>query len=122
MRLDDIPGLVFDRLFGRLIWRVLGIALLALFALVALYHFTVAGTLALQTQYGALSAYLVVAGLYTAAALITLLVLWGTRNGRATQVDQAALAAPKNMQLAMLVEAVLLGYSLARRAPDERTR
>ncbi len=123
MRIDEVAHFALDRLLGRLIRRAIGFTLLVLFALVALYHFTAAGTLALQAQYGALSAYLTVAALYTAAALITLIALWGTRNGRLPRLNNdTALASPKNMQLAMLVEAVLLGYSLARRAPDERTR
>ena len=46
MRLNQIPEVAVQRFFGRLIARAIGAALFALFALVAIYHFTVAGTLA----------------------------------------------------------------------------
>lgn len=122
MRLNDISWLAFQQLFGRLWRRALGFALLALFALIALYHFTVAGTLALEAHYGLLQARLIVAGLYTFAVVVTVLILWLTRVKPLPkpQPEQAALSSPRGMQLTMLVEAVLLGYSLARRTPNQR--
>ncbi|HZP74865.1 MAG TPA: hypothetical protein VFB45_01865 [Pseudolabrys sp.] len=126
MRINHIAEMAFEQLFGRLLRRAIGVALVALFALIALYHFTVAGTLALEAQYGLLTARLIVAVIYTLAALVTLLVLWSTRNGklagRSNDLGLASTRGAQNTQLAMLVEAVLIGYSLARRAPDERPR
>jgi hypothetical protein len=114
MRLNEVPELAIGLLFGRLLRRALGFALAALFALAAVYHFTVAGTLALDAQFGALYARLIVAAIYTAAVLVALVVLWATRTGQAA-TDARALSAPANAQILMLIEAVMLGYSLARK-------
>ncbi len=120
MRLNDIADLTLSHLFGRLLRRALGVLLLALFAAVALYHATAAGTLALAAEFGMLYAYLIVAGIYAAAALIVLTVLWSTRNKSLDRTDReapaGALASPRNMQIAMLIEAVMLGYAMARKS------
>jgi hypothetical protein len=119
MRLSDVPEIAINLLFGRLLRRALGVALLALFALIAVYHVTIAGTLALDAEVGALYARLIVAAIYAVAALVALVVLWATRV-RPLIDDQsvAALTSPRNMQMAMLIEAVMLGYSLARKSGD----
>lgn len=119
MRLSHITEFAINHLFGRLLRRAIGAALLALFTLIAVYHFTVAGMLALEAEYGVLHARLIAATAYTAAALIVLIVLWMTRTKPLIQ-DQAAgaLMSPRNMHIAMLVEAVMLGYSLARKSGD----
>ena len=53
MRLNQLTGFAFGKIFGQLRRRAIGAALLGLFALVALYHFTVAGSLALlNLSYG----------------------------------------------------------------------
>ncbi len=116
MRLSDVPEFAVHLLFSRLLRRAFVAALLVLFALIAVYHFTVAGTLALDAEFGVLQARLIVAAIYTAAALVALIVLWATRSK--SPIDDAAagaLASPRNMQMAMLIEAVMLGYSLARK-------
>lgn len=119
MRLNDIPEFAIHLLFGRLLHRAIGGALLALFALIAVYHFTIAGTLALDAEVGPLYARLIVAAIYTAAALVALIVLWATRTKPPiTDETAAALASPRNTQIVMLIEAVMLGYSLARKSGD----
>ena len=119
MRLSHIPEFAVNHLFGRLLRRAIGAALLALLMLVAVYHYTVAGTLALEAEYGLLYARLIVATAYTAAASIVFIVLWMTRTKPLIQ-DRVAgeLAGPRNMQIAMLIEAGLLGYTLARKSGD----
>ena len=112
MRLDHLASVAVDHLLGRLIKRALVAAAIAIFALVAIYHFTVAGTLALDAQVGALQAQLIVGGIYAAAAAIMVVILWAMRR------QAVAISAPvpsnnaREMQLVMLVEAVMLGYSL----------
>jgi hypothetical protein len=52
--------------------------------------------------------------IYAGLALIALAIFWAIgRNS--TNPAPAALTPPREMQLAMLVEAVMLGYSLARK-------
>ena len=51
MQLNDIVDVTFNRLFGRLLRRALGAALLVAFAVVALYYASGAGTLALTQSY-----------------------------------------------------------------------
>lgn len=118
MRLDHLVTAAFRELFARLIWRALGMFLVALFALVALYHAATAGTIALTAQYGALYAQLIMAAGFAVAGLIALAVLFATRSKPPAQFTHstAALAEPRNMQIAMLVEAVMLGYALARKS------
>ena len=114
MRLEHIAGIAFDHIFRRLLRRALLALLMAGFAVVALYHFTIAGTLALEAQYGVLQAQLVVAAIYSAFALITLAIWWAM--GRlAASASSPALAAPREMQMAMLVEAVMLGYQMGKK-------
>lgn len=116
MQLDDITSTTFNTLFGRLLRRALGAALLASFAIVALYYASGAGTLALTDKFGMLYAYLIMAAIYAAAALIVFIVLWATRAKRiVAEKPEGALASPRNMQIAMLIEAVMLGYSMARK-------
>jgi hypothetical protein len=121
MRLSEILELTFSHLFGRLLRRAVGFVLLGLFTLIAIYHLTVAGTLALEADFGLLYARLIVAAIYAAAAAVTFIVLWATRT---RPLPQSRIAgeptSARPLQLAMLIEAGLLGYSLARKAPRDR--
>jgi len=119
MRLEHIAGIAFDHIFGRILRRALLAGVIAAFAVAAIYHFTVAGTLTLEAQYGALHAQLIVAAIYTASAAVSYAILWAMRS-RTASTSAPALSAPRETQLAMLVEAVMLGYALARKS--ERTR
>ena len=116
MQLNDITSVTFNQLFGRLLRRALSVALLAAFAVVALYYANGAGTLALAQSYGVLNAYLIMAAIYAVFALIVFTVLFATRAKKVVaEKPQGALANPRNMQIAMLIEAVMLGYSLSRK-------
>jgi hypothetical protein len=121
MQLSHITEFAIDRLFGRLLRRAAGFALLVLFALVALYHFTVAGMMALEGVYGALHARLIVAAIYLAAAVIVLIVLWATRHKSLISASSSdALVAQRDMQVAALVEAAMLGYAMARKTRERQ--
>lgn len=116
MQLNELASDTFNQLFGRLLRRALGAALLAVFAVIALYYANGAGTLALAQNFGALNAYLIMAGIYAVFALIVFTVLWANRAKPVVAgKPEGLLASPKNMQIAMLVEAVMLGYTMARK-------
>jgi hypothetical protein len=81
---------------------------------IALYHATVAGLFTLELSYGFLHARLIVALAYAAAALICVLVSRSMRHRPASSA-----ANPSEDQMAMLVEAAMLGYSMARKGGRE---
>jgi len=115
MRLDQIVVAAADHVVGRLLRRVPLMLVMAACAIVALYHFTVAGNMSLAEQYGDLYAQLIVGGIYAALALILFGVAWAMK-GRPARVPSApALASQREMQIVMLVEAVMLGYTLAKK-------
>ncbi len=116
MQLNDILHVTFNQLFGRLLRRALGAALLAAFAVVALYYASGAGTLALTQMYGALHAYLIMAAIYAVIALVVLTVLYATRRKPAAAAKaEGALDSSATLQVAALIEAVTLGYTMARK-------
>ena len=117
MQLSQIPEFAIRHLFSRLKRRAIGAALLVLFTLVAIYHFTIAGTLALEGIYGMLYARLIVAAIYAAAAFIVLTVFWVTRTKPLIKDQTAdALVSLRDSQIAALVEAAMLGYAMARKS------
>lgn len=116
MRLDHIAGMAFNQLLGRLLRRALIGLVAAACALVAIYHFTAAGTIALQAHYGLLNAMLIVGAIYGALALTGVGILYAMRIKPAVAATPA-LGGQREMQLVMLVEAVMLGYALAKKSP-----
>ena len=115
MRLDQITEIAADHLFGRLIRRALMALAVAALGIVAIYYFTVAGTVALETQYGTLNARLIVGIIYTAVAII--IAIWWAVQGKSADFSTPVLSNQRDMQIALLVEAVMLGYALARKGP-----
>jgi hypothetical protein len=112
MRLDQLATAALDHVFGRLLRRALLAIVIAALAVTAIYQFTAAATLALESQYGALQAPLIIGAIYATLALIVLAVLWAMR---AKSASAPALTGQRETQMAMLVEAVMLGYALARK-------
>lgn len=112
-----IAEIVFNYLFGRALRRAMLVALIGVFTLTAIYHFTIAGTLALEAQYGLLYARLIVGAAYSAAALITTIIFWAMRTKRSNEKQVvAATGAPRHAQIAMLIEAGMLGYTFGRKS------
>ena len=109
MQLENIVRRIFSHIFRRILLALL----VATFAVVAIYYFTVAGSLALETEYGLLHACLIVGGIYTALAIAC--AIWWAIQGRTAASNAPALSGQRDMQIAMLVEAVMLGYALARK-------
>lgn len=102
------------RLLG-VVSRYLIFALLAaIFALVALYHFTIAGIFALEAQVGILYARLIVAGIYAVLTLASAGMLWFMVR-KAAKPRPAPEPKPRHIQLAMLIEAAILGFEVARK-------
>ena len=120
MQLEQIALGAVEHLIGRLLRRLLVAIAVGVFALIALYHFESSGLLALQVQYGAVDAHLIVGGIFVAAALMGLFALWRMMRKSRKAVDTAMLPNAREMQLAMLVEAVMLGYALAQRSDRAR--
>ncbi len=119
MGLTQITEFAFHHLFSRLKRRAIGTALLVLFALIAAYQLTIAGTLGLETEYGILYARLFVAAIYLAAALSALIFLWATRSMPPIKAQTAdAKMALRDSQIAALIEAVMLGYAMACKSDD----
>lgn len=115
MRVDQIVASATNHLIARLVRRAVAAVAVAIFAVIAIYHFTVAGMIALDGQVGALDTRLIVGGIYAALALISLTALWAFGRGNGRNSPMPALNNPREMHLVMLVEAVMLGYTLARK-------
>ena len=115
MRLDQVTGSILDQLFGRLLRRALLAAAVVTLAIIAVYHFTIAGTLALEQHFTAIEARLIVGGIYAFVALVCAICWMILRRPAISRAP--ALAQARDMQIAMLVEAVMLGYALSRRTP-----
>jgi hypothetical protein len=120
MRFTHLTETVFNYLFGRFLRRAMLAAIIGLFAIIAIYHFTFAGILALENQYGLLYARLIVAGVYSVGVLILTIVFWAMRTKPIIETAQVARAitAPRHTQIAMLIEAVVLGYTLGRKSAN----
>jgi len=120
MRIEHIAGVAFDHIFGRMLRRALLVFIIAALGIAAIYHFTVVGTLSLEAQYGALYARLIIGAIFTTLALVAYAILWAMRAKAASASATPVLSGQREMQIAMLVEAVMLGYSLARKGDRVR--
>jgi hypothetical protein len=115
MQPEEIAGFSLDRLIGRLLLRAALMLLIFVSAIVAVYQFTIAGSLALEMHYDAIWARLVVGLIYGGLILVCFAVLWALRHRRAGSRTQARLMNQRNLRLVMLLEALMLGYTLARK-------
>ena len=120
MRLEQLAQSAVSQLAGAMIRRAVVALVAAICAIVAVYHLTIAGMLALEMHYGVLDARLIIAAIYAVATLIAFGMLWQQiRQGRLNGHSKA-LTSPRELQLIMLVEAVMLGYELARKGVRSR--
>ncbi|MBV9556536.1 MAG: hypothetical protein JO254_05620 [Pseudolabrys sp.] len=83
--------------------------------LIALYHAAVAGTVALEQSYGAISAHLMVAAGFAAAAILIVAFAAMSRPKITPPLQRASLS-ERATRIAMLVEALLLGYEATRKS------
>jgi hypothetical protein len=131
MRLNDIAASVFGgavtKLAGataKLRRNAILYALCAVCAVATLVLAVSASLLALEPYVGVVYARLILAGAFALVLIAIILVLWLTGPPAAAASsaqmnlhgqNQAAQRSAQFAQLAMIVEAVMLGYSLARR-------
>jgi type VI protein secretion system component VasK len=120
MRIDNILTAATDQLLWPLLRRALLVLAFAILAMIAVYHLTIAGNIALAHRFGDLNARLIIGAIYAALALLSLIVLWAMRGKPAKLADTPALQRVRETHLVMLVEAAMLGYTLARKG--QRTR
>ena len=119
MNFNKFAAVALDRLLGRILRRALVVVVMGVCAMSALYHFTIAGNIALIGQFGDLNARLIIGAVYAAMALISLMIFWAMRN-KSTVSAAPTLSKPAEQQVVMLVEAVMLGYALARKGQRAR--
>ena len=103
----------FNHLYKRILGRAALALLIAVFTVVAICYFVAAGATALDAQYGALYARLIMGAI--CAALAVAGVIWWAALGRRTSMRAPVLNGQRERQVVMLVEAVMLGYALARK-------
>jgi hypothetical protein len=110
--LTEFLGSVLDAPISRLRNWVIGLAICAAGAIGAVYYALAAAMLALEPEVGAIYARLIVAGAFVVIALCAILIPRFSRIDSMSRRAQAeAKAMPKNDRLAMIIEAVLLGFS-----------
>jgi len=114
MRIEQIAAAAIENVLGRLVRRLMVAAIMPVLAVIALYYFVGAGEISLAAQFGELQARLIMGGVFTALALIALIALYAMR-GKAAVSAAPVVTQVRELQVAMLVEAVMLGYTLAQR-------
>lgn len=121
MRLNDVVGLMLNGAVERLRRDAIVYGLCAICAIAAIIMAASASLLALEPHVGAIYARLIVAGAFVLIALIA--GIWMKLAQRPQQHSAAPVGVaqpnPRNQQfaqIAMIVEAVLLGYSLSRKS------
>ena len=121
MQLNHLITAAVDHVVGRILRLTLLATFIAVFALVAIYHFAAAGTVALEARLGLVNAQLIVGAIFAVAALVVLGVIVAMRSrAKAKPAKAPALDSPQANKLAMLVEAAMLGYALSRKGQKAR--
>jgi hypothetical protein len=122
MRLDNIVAMAFNGARAKLRRGAIVSGLCGICALAAVIMATSASVLALEPHVGVIYARLIVAGVFAliAAAIVVSVRLMRPRQPVAAMSVGAQAETSQRQaqfaQLAMIVEAVLLGYSLSRRS------
>jgi hypothetical protein len=115
MPFEDMITDIASRLMRRLIRRGIAAAVFALFVLIAIYHLTIAGIVALEALYGPLYARLIAVGAYVVLAAIALTYLFATRAKKPSPKTRSNKSGtPTDVRIALLLESILLGYTAGR--------
>jgi hypothetical protein len=112
--LIDFLASVLDAPISRLRNWAIGVAFCVAGAIGAVYYALAAAVLALEPQVGAVYARLIVAAAFAVIALLAILLprMIALRSESVAERAHAqAKAMPKNERLAMIIEAVLLGFN-----------
>ncbi len=122
MRLNDVVGLMFGGAVARLRRDAMVYGLCAVCAVAVVILVSSASLLALEPHVGAVYARLIVGGVFMLIALTAFIWLRFAQQPRrpvAAAMPASGSARPAGnaqfAQIAMLVEAVMLGYSLSRK-------
>lgn len=121
MRLNDVVGMMFNGAAAKLRRDALMYGTCAVCGVTALILACSASLLALEPIVGAVYARLIVGGVFVLIALVVVLSVRLSQPGQRQPVAAAQpQAAPRGnqqfAQIAMIVEAVMLGYSLSRKS------
>lgn len=116
-----------ERAVGRIARRGAGWLAVAIFGIVVICEATVALHRYVALNQGSVAADLAIAGLYALLGLVTLLVLFWSKGRQAAPKTAAPppvsdpapnlaglINAPRELQVAMILEAIALGYALSR--------
>jgi type VI protein secretion system component VasK len=134
MRLADLPLVVIEDMKRTWRRRLIAGAIVLFFGIAAIIETIDATRIALASAVGPVWARLILVGVFILIGAAAVgFVLWAERQRRAAQAHaaaasdaaEAAAPPPGNEKIAMLAEAVHLGYSLARRLrkrPARRAR
>jgi hypothetical protein len=112
--LTDYLGSVLDAPISNLRRQAIAIAICIAGAIGAIFYAASAATLALEAEVGAVYGRLIVAGAFALLAIGAIAIprLFAAPSESITQrAHTEAKAMPKNERLAMIIEAVLLGFS-----------
>ena len=112
--LTDYLGSVLDAPISRLRRQAIALAICVAAAIGAIFYAASAGTLALEAQVGSVYARLIIAGAFALLAIGAVVIarLPASRRESVTHRAQTeARAMPKNERLAMIIEAVLMGFN-----------
>lgn len=112
LTLTDYVGSVLDAPISKLRRYAIAIAICAACAIGAIYYGASAAAIALEPQVGAAYAHLIVAGAFLLLAAIAIVAPRFARNESMIARAQAeSKGMSRDMQLAMILEAMLLGFS-----------
>ena len=117
MALTDFASATIGRIMGRLVRRAVCWVLVGVFGLAAVYQASVAAALALEATFGTIYAHLMIAGFYALIAIGFGVFLWFSVRRPLLDADYRKSLAqlPAEAQVATVIEAMLLGYAMARR-------
>jgi hypothetical protein len=120
MRLNDVVGMMFNGAAAKLRRDALVYGTCVVCGAAALILASSASLIALEPIVGAVYARLIVGGVFVLIALVVVISVRlsqpGQRHPVAAAQPQAAPRNPQFAQVAMIVEAVMLGYSLSRKS------
>ena len=119
MSLPNIAEAVAVRLIVRLGLYIAFALFGAVFGLFALYNLTIAAMTAIELEFGIVAARLIVGGVYAVLALASAGMLWFLASN-AGRFEPAPEPAPRHVQLAALIEALILGYEAAKKGRKTR--
>jgi hypothetical protein len=112
--LTDFLGSVLDAPISRLRNWAIGVAICAAGVIGAIYYSAAAALLVLEPRMGAIYAHLILAAAFAVLALLAIIIPRMIASRSDTMAERAhaqAKAMPKNERLAMIIEALLLGFN-----------